>query len=562
MFRSFQAALAGVLLALGAPAAAQQYDIIIEDGTVYDGRGGKPFVADVAIEDDRIAKVGDLEGATAARVIDAEGLAVSPGFINMLSWATQSLIEDGRSQSDIRQGVTLEVFGEGWSMGPLTPEMKAEMEEDQGDIKFDVTWTTLGEYLEFLEKKGVSTNVASFVGATTLRVHEVGRDNTKATPEQIAGMQELVRQAMREGALGVGSSLIYAPANFADTDELVALTAAAHEFGGSYISHLRSEATRYEEAIDEILEIGRRTGAPVQIYHMKPAGRENWDKSIPMLNKLTAARESGIDVTANIYPYTAGSTGLYATMPLWVQEGGHDAWVARLKDPEIRAKVIAEMRAPAVGWENLMHDAGGPENVLLVGFDTDKLKPLTGKTLAEVAKMRGTSPEDTIIDLVIEDDSRVDAIYFHMDEANVRRNIAWPWTMVGSDAGSVSAEGVFLESNPHPRAYGSFARFLGKYVREEKVIPLEQAIHRLTGIPAEQLKLRDRGRLAEGYFADVVVFDPDTIIDKATYDQPHQYAVGVQHVLVNGTPVISKGEHTGATPGRVVRGPGWVGWKE
>ncbi|PWG01581.1 N-acyl-D-amino-acid deacylase family protein [Sphingosinicella humi] len=562
MFRKLHAALAGALLALGAPAVAQQYDILIEDGTVYDGQGGKPFVADVAIEGDRIAAIGNLDGATATRVIDAEGLAVSPGFINMLSWATQSLIEDGRSQSDIRQGVTLEVFGEGWSMGPLTPAMKAQMEKEQGDIKFDVTWTTLGDYLEFLEKKGVSTNVASFVGATTLRVHEVGRDNTKATPEQIAGMQELVRQAMREGALGVGSSLIYAPANFADTDELVALTAAAHEFGGTYISHLRSEATRYEEAIDEILEIGRRTGAPVQIYHMKPAGRENWDKSIPMLNKLTAARESGIDVTANIYPYTAGSTGLYATMPLWVQEGGHDAWVARLKDPEIRARVIAEMRAPAVGWENLMHDAGGPENVLLVGFDTDKLKPLTGKTLAEVAKMRGTSPEDTIIDLVIEDDSRVDAIYFHMDEANVRRNIAWPWTIVGSDAGSVSAEGVFLESNPHPRAYGSFARFLGKYVREEKVIPLEEAIHRLTGMPATQLKLHGRGRLAEGYFADVVVFDPDTIIDKATYDKPHQYAVGVQHVLVNGTPVIAGGEHTGATPGRVVRGPGWVGWKE
>lgn len=562
MFRKLHAALAGALLALCVPTAAQDYDILIENGTVYDGQGGKPYVADVAIKDDRIAAIGDLGNAKAARVIDAEGLAVAPGFINMLSWATQSLIEDGRSQSDIRQGVTLEVFGEGWSMGPLTPEMKAEMEEDQGDIKFDVTWTTLGEYLEFLEKKGVSTNVASFVGATTLRVHEVGRDDTKATPEQIASMQELVRQAMREGALGVGSSLIYAPANFADTDELVALTAAAHEFGGGYISHLRSEAERYEQAIDEILEIGRRTGAPVQIYHMKPAGKENWDKSIPMLKKLSDARASGIDVTANIYPYTAGSTGLYATMPLWVQEGGHDAWVARLKDPEIRAKVITEMRAPAVGWENLMQNAGGPENVLLVGFDTDKLKPLTGKTLAEVAKMRGTSPEDTIIDLVIEDDSRVDAIYFHMDEENVRRNIGWPWTMVGSDAGSVAPEGVFLESNPHPRAYGSFARFLGKYVREEKVIPLEEAIHRLTGMPATQLKLRDRGRLAEGYCADVVVFDPDTIIDKATYDKPHQYAVGIAHVIVNGTAVISNGEHTGATPGRVVRGPGWIGWND
>lgn len=560
MFRRIPAGFAAALVALAVPAAAADYDLIIRDGTVYDGSGGKPFTADVAVEGDRIAAIGDLDGDKGDREIDATGLAVAPGFINMLSWATETLIEDGGSQSDLRQGVTLEVFGEGWSMGPLSPGMKAEMKEEQGDIRYEIPWTTLGQYLEHLEKKGVAANVASFIGATTVRVHEVGRDNKKATPEQLARMQDLVRGAMREGALGVGSSLIYAPGNFADTEELVALTAAAKESGGGYISHLRSEADRYEQAVDEIIEIGRRTGAPVQIYHMKPAGKANWAKSGPILAKLSQARADGVDITANIYPYTAGATGLYATMPLWVQEGGHDAWVARLKDPATRAKVIGEMRAPAKGWENLYQLAGGAENVLLIGFKNDRLKPLTGKTLAEVAKMRGTSPEVTIIDLIIEDDSRVDAIFFLMSEDNIRRNIAWPWTMVGSDEGSYAASGVFLRSNAHPRAYGSFSRFLGKYVRDEKVIPLEEGVRRLTSMPAAQLKLKERGRLAQGYFADVVLFDPAKIADTATYDKPHQYSVGVTHVLVNGVPVLKDGEPTGATPGRVVRGPGWEGW--
>ncbi|WP_324750709.1 D-aminoacylase [Sphingomonas sp. LY54] len=551
---------AAVAFAPVTAAAAADYDTIIRGGLIYDGQGGTPYAGDVGIKGDRIAALGDLSGASADREVKAGGLAVAPGFINMLSWANESLLEDGRSMSDISQGVTLEVFGEGWSMGPLTPAMRAEELKQQSDFKFDIPWTTLGEYMDHAEKKGISTNIASFVGATTVRIHEVGRDNKKATPEQLKRMQDLVRQAMREGAMGVGSSLIYAPGNFADTDELVALTAAAHEYGGGYISHLRSEAARYERAVDEILAIGRRTGAPVQIYHMKPGGRENWTKSEPVLRKLWAARAEGVDVTANIYPYIAGSTGLYATMPLWVQEGGHDAWVKRLKDPAIRARVIKEMRAPAVDWENLMHDSGGPENVLLIAFKSDKLKPLTGKTLAEVAKMRGTSPEDTIIDLVIEDDSRVGAAYFLMDEANIRRNIAWPWTMVGSDSGSVAAEGNFLKSNPHPRAYGTFARFLGKYVRDEKVIPMEEGIRRLTSLPAAQLQLRGRGRLAPGYFADLVVFDAKTISDKATFDKPHQYSVGVRHVLVNGTQVLKDGAHTGAKPGRVVRGPGWTGW--
>ncbi|SMF73018.1 N-acyl-D-amino-acid deacylase family protein [Allosphingosinicella indica] len=546
-------------LAAASPALAADYDIIIRGGSVYDGTGAAPVAADVAVEGDRIAAIGDLKGKTADRLIDANGMAVTPGFINMLSWANVSLIQDGRSMSDIKQGVTLEVMGEGWSMGPWNDEMKAVETKGQDAFKFDIGWTSLGDYLTYMEKRGISTNIASFVGAATVRIHEVGRDNRKATPEQMVAMQDLVRQAMREGAMGVGSSLIYAPGNFADTDELVALTAAAHEFGGGYISHLRSESGRYEQAVDELLEIGRRTGAPVQIYHMKPGGQANWHKSAPMLAKLSKAREDGIDVTANIYPYIAGATGLYATMPLWVQEGGHDAWVARLKDPATRAKVIAEMRAEPEGWENLMRDAGGPEKVLLLDFKNPKLQPLTGKTLAAVAKERGTSPEDTIIDLIIEDDSRVGAAFFHMSEENIRRNIAWPWTMVGSDAGSVATEGLFLNSNPHPRAYGTFARFLGKYVRDEKVIPLPEAIRRLTALPAAQLKIKERGQLKPGFYADIVVFDPKAIADKATFEKPHQYAVGVRDVLVNGIAVLKDGEHTGAKPGRAVRGPGWTG---
>lgn len=532
------------------------YDVVVRGGTVFDGTGADGRVADVGLRGDRVAAVGDLSDASAALVVDAEGMAVAPGFINVLSWANESLLHDGRSQSDIRQGVTLEVMGEGDSMGPLSPAMKAEGVKRQGDIKYEIAWTTLGEYLAHLERRGVSTNVASFVGAATVRMHEVGFDNRKATPAQLSRMQDLVRAAMREGALGVGSSLIYAPGSFADTDELVALTAAAHEYGGTYISHIRSEADRFLEAIDELIEIGRRTGAGVQMYHMKPAGKANWHKSEAGLAKLNAARAAGIDVSANIYPYTAGATGLDAAMPLWVQEGGHDKWVARLKQPAIRRRVIREMRGKPVGWENLYQAAGGPQNVILIGFKNDKLKPLTGKTLAEVAQMRGTSPEDTMIDLVIEDDSRVGTAYFVMTEENIRRNVAWPWTAVGSDAESLAPEGVFLKSNPHPRAYGAFARFFAKYVREEKVISLAEGVRRVTGLPAQQLRLKDRGRLAPGMMGDFVVFDPAKIQDHATFAKPHQYSTGVAHVFVNGVAVLRDGEHTGAKPGRFVRGPG------
>lgn len=548
---------AALLAACQSTSGGVAIDVLIRNGTVYDGSGEPGRRADVAIVKDRVAVVGDLKMARGRTVIDASGMAVAPGFINMLSWATESLIHDGRSQSDIRQGVTLEVMGEGDSMGPLTPKMKDEVRQQQADIKYDVSWTTLGEYLSMLERRGVSTNVASFVGAATVRKHVVGWDDRRATAGELKEMQEIVRAAMREGAMGVGSSLIYAPGSFANTDELVALTAAAHEFGGGYISHIRSEADRFLEAIDELIEIGKRTGAPVQMYHMKPAGKKNWGKSKAGLAKLIAARKAGVDVTANIYPYTAGATGLDAAMPLWVQEGGHDAWVARLKQPDLRARVLREMRAPAVGWESLYQAAGGPDKVLFIAFKNEALKPLTGKSLAEVAKLRGTSPEDTMIDLVIEDNSRVGTAYFVMNEENIKRNIAWPFTSVGSDAESLAPEGAFLKANPHPRAYGAFARFFAKYVREEKVISLAEGVRRVTGLPAQQLRLKDRGRLAPGMMADVVVFDPAKIQDHATFAKPHQYATGVAHVFVNGEQVLRDGEHTGATPGRFVRGPGW-----
>lgn len=559
--RGFTAGLAALAVS---PAIAEarksgRYDTIVRGGTVFDGLGGEGREADVGIIGDKIAAIGNLSAARGTLEIDAKGQAVAPGFINMLSWATDSLIEDGRSQSDIRQGVTLEVLGEGWSMGPLTAEMKARERREQGDIKYDIGWTTLGQYLNFMEAKGVSCNVASFVGATTLRMHEVGYDDVRATPEQLRRMQDLVRMEMRAGALGIGSSLIYAPGNFANTDELVALSQAAAEYGGGYISHMRSEAGRYLESIDELVEIGRRAKARVQMYHIKPSGKDNWSKADAGLAKMDAARRAGVDISANLYTYTAGSTGLYATMPLWVQQGGHDAWVARLRDPAIRARVISEMRGTPVGWENTLREAGSPERVLLIGFKNPQLKPLTGMTLAQVAAQRGTSPEDTIIDLVIEDDSRVDAVFFLMTEDNIRKNIQWPWTMLGSDAGSMAPEGKFLLKSTHPRAYGNFARFLGKYIRDEQVIGLAEGIRRLTSLPAHQAGISGRGRLAVGYAADVVVFDPTKIADTATYDKPHSYAVGVSEVLVNGTAVLRSGEHTDARPGKFVKGPGWKG---
>ncbi|MEZ5915575.1 MAG: amidohydrolase family protein [Parvularculaceae bacterium] len=476
-----------------------------------------------------------------------------------MSWAVDDLVADGRSLGDISQGVTLEVFGEGFSWGPLTDAMKADMAAQQGDIKYDIEWTTLGEYLEFLERKGVSANVASFVGATTARIHEIGYDNRPASEEELASMQELVRNAMREGAMGVGSSLIYAPANFASTQELKALVAAAAEFDGMYISHIRSEAGKFLEAVDELIDIARATGAPAEIYHFKASGRPNWDKLDQAIARIEAAREEGLAITTDMYAYPASSTGLDAAMPLWVQEGGTEAWIERLKDPETRARVAEEMRDPNVDFENRIEHAGGADGVLLVGFKNPALRKYQGMTLGEVARERGTPPEETAIDLVIEDGTRVQVVYFVMSEENIAKKIKLPFMSFGSDGGSMAPEGVFLNQSTHPRAYGNFARIFAKYVRDDKTISIEDAVRRLTLLPATNLKLKDRGKLAEGYFADIVVFDPATIADNATFENPHQLSTGVSEVFVNGALTIENGEHTGVKAGRVVRGPGWTG---
>jgi N-acyl-D-amino-acid deacylase len=545
----------------GAAQAAERVDLIIRNGAIYDGRGGAPIRGDVAVKAGRVVATGKLPDYTADQEVNANGLAVTPGFINTLSWSVESLIYDGRGMSEIKQGVTLEIFGEGNSMGPVNDRVREEMIKTQGDIRYDVTWKTLGEYLDFLVKKGVSPNVASFVGATTVRENVIGFDDVPPTPQQLEQMQDLVRQAMREGALGVGSSLIYAPASYATTDELIALCKAASEFGGAYISHMRSEGDRFLEALDELIRISREAKVHAQVYHLKAAGQKNWPKMAQAIAKIEAARKEGLPITADMYAYTAGATGLDAAMPTWVQQGGIDGWVEQLKKPDVRKKVLAEMRDPNAKWESLLLAAGSPDRVLLIGFKTDKLKPLTGKTLAEVAKMRGVSPEDAAIDLVIEDHTRVGTAYFLMSEENVKLGLSQPWVNIGSDAEAPATEGPFMLSNPHPRAYGAFARFLGRYVRDQKVTTLEDAIRRLTRQPATTFKLKDRGCLDKGCFADIVVFDPAKINDLATFDKPHQYSVGMVHVFVNGAQVLRDGEHTGAKPGQVVRGPGWVGWK-
>ncbi len=533
-----------------------QYDLIIRNGTIYDGTGGPPLAGDLAVNGQVIAAIGPLANAHGRTELDAGGLAVAPGFINMLSWANRSLIEDGRSQSDIRQGVTLEVLGEGSSMGPLNPTMKRQLRERQGDIKYDIEWTTLAEYLDHLVKRGVSCNVASFVGATTARIHEIGYTDRPPTPGELERMKQLVRQAMAEGAVGISSSLIYAPACYAKTDELIALCQVAAEYDGLYISHLRSESSRLLEGADELIRIAREARIRSEIYHLKVAGQPNWHKLEALIRKVEAARAEGLAITADMYNYTAAGTGLDAAMPPWVQEGGLEEWVKRLKDPAVRQRVKREMAAPADDWENFFVAAGSADKIVMAGFKTDALKPLTGKTLAEVARMRGTSPEEAAMDLVAEDKGRVDAIYFIMSEDNVRRQVQLPWVSFGSDEGSFAPEGVFLKSNPHPRAYGNVARLLGKYVRDERLVPLTAAIHRLSGLPAANLKLDRRGTLKPGHFADIVVFDPATVGDKATFEQPQQYATGVRDVFVNGAQVLSGGEHTGAKPGQVVRGPG------
>lgn len=541
-------------------AEVHDVDILIRGGTIYNGSGGDPFIADVALAGDTILAIGDLRAMTAKHEIDASGMAVAPGFINMLSWATESLIHDGDGQSDIRQGVTLEIFGEGESMGPLNDAMKKDMVDQQGDIRFDVTWTTLGEYLQHLEDRGIGPNVASFVGATTLRIHEIGHEDRSPTADEMGRMQDQVREAMEEGALGVGSSLIYAPAFYATTEELIALAEVAANYGGIYISHLRSEGNRLMEAVDELITIAREAAIPAQIYHLKAAGKDNWNKLDAVIRRVEQAQSEGLAITADMYTYTAGATGLDAAMPPWVQEGGYKQWAGRLQDPAIRREVISEMTRPSDAWENWYHLAGDPSRIILVGFKADSLKYLTGKSLQEVAALRGTSPEETVLDLVIQDGSRVGTVYFVMSEDNIRKKVALPWVTFDSDAGALATEGAFLKSNPHPRAYGNFARLLGRYVRDEQIITLQEAIRRLTSLPANTLLLRQRGELLAGNYADVVIFDPATISDHATFDKPHQYATGMEYVFVNGVPVLMFGEPTGATPGRFVKGPGWKGW--
>ena len=533
-----------------------QYDTIIRNGTVYDGNGGEPYKADIAINADTIAVIGDLKDATGKKEIDAMGNAVAPGFINMLSWAPESLIEDGRSQSDIRQGVTLEVMGEGWSMGPLNERLKTREQNSQYDIKYKIEWNTLGEYLSFLEKKGVSTNVASFVGATTIRDYVIGEDNRAPTPAELDSMKALVRQAMEEGAMGVGSSLIYPPAFFAKTDELVELCKEASKYGGSYISHMRSEGNKFYEAVEELITIAREANIHAEIYHLKAAGKDNWNKIDSVIRRIERARKEGLNITANMYTYIAGATGLTAAFPPSLQDGGFGKLRERLMDPAIRAKMKVAMNTNATDWENLYYGTGGPEHVLLLSFKQDSLKKYTGKTLAEVASIRGKSAEETAMDLIVQDSTRVGTAFFLMSEENVKKQIAIPWLSFGSDEGSYTNEGVFLKSNAHPRAYGTFARVLGKYSRDEKVIPLQEAIRKLAKLPATNLKIEKRGELKQGNYADIVIFDPATINDNATFDKPHQYATGMLHVWVNGGQVLKDGEHTGEKPGRFVKGPG------
>lgn len=539
--------------------ASTLHDVIIRGGTLYDGSGGEPFNGDIAIDGDMITGIGDLTSELGRVEIDARGFAVAPGIINMLSLASQTMSANPRALSDVKQGVTLEIFGEGSSLGPLSPTGRGHL---TGTKERQIPWSTLGEALEYLESRGCGVNIASFVGATTLRIHEIGYEAREATTSELVRMQELAREAMQQGALGLSSALIYAPGIYATKEELIALAKAVGEYGGLYISHMRSEGDGLLEAVDELMHIAREADVPAEIYHLKAAGEKNWEKLDLLIRRVEAARANGLQITANMYTYTAASTGLDAAMPPWVRAGGYSRWRARLQRSGVRDRVRREMQSPATTWENLYQAAGGAENVLLVGFNSAKLKPLKGMTLAEVAKQRGTSPEDTAMDLVIEDGSRVRCIYPLMSEENLRRKIRLPWMSFCSDAGALAPEGDFLTSNAHPRAYGSFARLLGYYVREEKLIPLQEAIHKLTLLPAQNLKLHHRGALKTGYQADVIIFDPDRIQDNATYEEPHQLATGMVHVFINGIQVLRDGEHTGELPGRVVRGPGWVGWHD
>ena len=536
--------------------SSSNFDVIIKGGTVYDGTGSQGRSADVAIKADRIAAVGDLANAQATTVIDAKRLAVAPGFINMLSWSTDSLIQDGRSQSEIRQGVTTEIMGEGESMGPVNDRVRASMLKQQTDIKYEIKWNTLAEYLQYLQTRGISCNVASFIGATTIRENVIGFDDRPPTPEELDQMRDLVRKEMEAGALGIGTSLIYPPAFYAKTEELIELCKVAAKYHGKYISHMRSEGNQLLQALDELIRISREANIPAEVYHIKAAGKKNWTKIDDLLAHIESAQKEGLKITADMYTYTAAGTGLDACFPPWTEEGGYPALFQRLRDPATREKIKAEVQIDSDKWENLYLAAGSPDRIILAGFKSDKLKPLTGKSLAEVARMRGRDPIDTAMDLVAEDESRIGTVYFVMSDENVTKEMAKPWISFGSDEASQAPEGVFLKSNPHPRAYGNFARVLGKYCRDEKVITLPEAVRRLSGLPASNLGLDHRGLLQEGMFADVVVFDPAKISDHATFDKPHQYAAGVQHVFVNGVQVLKNGEHTGAKPGRALWGPG------
>ena len=534
------------------------YDILIKNGTIADGSGSPTYIGSVGVNADTIAAVGKLK-ATGTIEIDATGLVVAPGFINVLSWATESLIEDGMSLSDIMQGVTLEVFGEGWSMGPLNRDLKNKLQlpTAQGDIKYDIDWNSLDEYLQSLTKRGISPNVASFIGATTVRINHIGYEDRAPTDQELISMQNMVKEAMEGGALGVGSSLIYAPAFYSTTEELIALCKIASDYDGLYISHMRSEGNRLLQSVDELIRIADEADIRAEIYHLKMGGKENWNKYDEVVRKIDSARTAGLKITTNMYTYVAGATGLDASMPPWVQEGGYEKWAERLKKPKIRKRVLKEMKTQTDEWENLMAAAGTSDNLLLVGFENDSLRHYTGKTLTEIAKIHGKSPEETAIDMVIADGSRVGTVYFLMSEENLKKQIALPYMSFGSDAASQAPEGVFLNSNAHPRAYGNFSRLLGKYVRDEQIISIEEAVRKLTSLPASNLKIKKRGSLIKGYFADLAIFNPETIQDHATFTDPHQLSSGMIHVLVNGKQVLENGDHTGAMPGRVVRGPGY-----
>jgi N-acyl-D-amino-acid deacylase len=521
-----------------------QYDMIIRNALIVDGSGNEPVKGDLAINADTIAFIGDLKNSRGNKEIDAQGLALSPGFVNMLSWATVTLLADGRAMSDLKQGVTLEVMGEGNSMGPLNEAMLKEEIDGQGDIKYEVYWRSLGEYLSGLEKKGVSPNIASFVGATTVRIHELGYENRKPTPEELKKMQFLVREAMNEGAMGLSSALIYAPAFYADEEEILALCQAMAPYKGLYITHMKSEGNRLEESVQSLIHLAEKAGVKAEIYHLKAAGVANWPKMGKVMETISNARNKGVDIAANMYTYIAGATGLDAAMPPWVQEGGYGAWAERLKDPGIRKKVTDQMKVNADDWENLYASAGSADKLLFVDFKQDSLKKYIGKTLAEVAELRGKSPEETAIDLVIQDSSRVGTVYFLMDEQNVKKQLKMPWVSFGSDAGAPAAEGLF-------------ARLLGKYVREEKLISLQEAVRKLSALPCQRLGISQRGQLKTGYFADLVLFDPRKIADKADFQNPHQYAVGVKHVWVNGKMVLMDGAPTSERPGRFIKGPGF-----